>query len=295
MLWFFAEDFDEFQSWQAWISLRLVMSVMTGFFLVGGLKFIATIEQDACSIRAGLQSPPDQPVAFSTMTTTLLYLAGLTAGAALGIIIDGGPARFIGNLFGESLIPSLCLLLIIAPVLVILHACIYRLGAWLLTISEETSIRFLDMEVTELVSRPLLRVLLLSIIGLSFGPAVMILTPDYQRLGQLFLLFAVAGLVTQLPPLLRPVLRLRERIIAARERELLCIQRYYRGDQNAIGDTGLAEVTVQPTLADIMAYENRVRTTWEIPVPQASRKLLLFGLLPPVTWALAALVENALF
>ena len=45
------------------------------------------------------------------------------------------------------------------------------------------------------------------------------------------------------------------------------------------------------TPADLMFYEDRIKAIWEWPFEAHVRRLVIFGLLPPLTWVLAALVE----
>ena len=40
-----------------------------------------------------------------------------------------------------------------------------------------------------------------------------------------------------------------------------------------------------------MYYEDRVKNIWEWPIEAHIRRLVIFGLLPPLTWVLAAAVE----
>ena len=43
--------------------------------------------------------------------------------------------------------------------------------------------------------------------------------------------------------------------------------------------------------ADLMYYVDRVKNIWEWPIEAHIRRLVIFGLLPPLTWVLAAAVE----
>ena len=45
------------------------------------------------------------------------------------------------------------------------------------------------------------------------------------------------------------------------------------------------------TPAELMYYEDRVKNIWEWPIEAHIRRLVIFGLLPPLTWVLTAAVE----
>ena len=51
-----------------------------------------------------------------------------------------------------------------------------------------------------------------------------------------------------------------------------------------------------PTLTpDLLTHQMFVESRWEWPIASHLQKLILFGLLPPLTWVLAATIEYALY
>ena len=69
------------------------------------------------------------------------------------------------------------------------------------------------------------------------------------------------------------------------------MQRALPGDRDGLRASAFGPELNTFTAADLMYYEDRIRAVWEWPFEAHIRRLVIFGLLPPLTWVLAALVE----
>ncbi len=89
-----------------------------------------------------------------------------------------------------------------------------------------------------------------------------------------------------------PALILRNRFAAAISHEREAVLAALGGDLDALETTHQAS---DFNRAELLAYLNILDNLKEWPVGPHIQKIILFGLLPPVAWVLAATVENALY
>jgi hypothetical protein len=90
---------------------------------------------------------------------------------------------------------------------------------------------------------------------------------------------------------LLPLLILRSRTAVAKKLEISMIRRALKGDKSDLSGSQFGERLASFDPADLMYYEDRIKSIWEWPFEAHIRRLVLFGLLPPLTWVLAAAVE----
>ena len=86
----------------------------------------------------------------------------------------------------------------------------------------------------------------------------------------------------------RPVLLLKKRIQVAKRKEL------------AIVHQGIRELEAEPNYAPdamtlLLTRQLFIESRWEWPIAGHVQKLIIFGLLPPASWVLAAVIENSLY
>ena len=90
-----------------------------------------------------------------------------------------------------------------------------------------------------------------------------------------------------------PLLTLKSRIAVSKAMEITVIRNALKGDFSGVESSQFGQQLKEFTPADLMFYEDRVKNIWEWPVEAHIRRVLFFGLLPPLTWVLAAGVEIA--
>lgn len=87
-----------------------------------------------------------------------------------------------------------------------------------------------------------------------------------------------------------PYSQFRRRIRSAKHQELNCVAAALNGQYDALehsllkGEVGLSKI-------DLLYYQERVQAIREWPFTDRIRSLVLFGILPPMTWVIAALIE----
>ena len=152
----------------------------------------------------------------------------------------------------------------------------------------------LTPELNNIISNPLIRFLLVGLIAISFGLLVFEMIP-YNSMQRRLLLAGSIGIVIWLALVLLsliPLFTLKSRISVAKIQELSCIRRAMQGDMGGLNQSQLADRMHEFTLPDLMYYEDRIKNIWEWPFEAHVRRLVIFGLIPPITWILAAVVES---
>ncbi|HIG43987.1 MAG TPA: hypothetical protein EYQ14_26165 [Gammaproteobacteria bacterium] len=88
-----------------------------------------------------------------------------------------------------------------------------------------------------------------------------------------------------------PYNRFKTRMRQAKAIELNHVLRAINGDRAHLSYSLVGEDAERLTKVDLMYYEDRIRKIKEWPFTDRIRSLLLFGVLPPLTWVIAALIE----
>ena len=89
-----------------------------------------------------------------------------------------------------------------------------------------------------------------------------------------------------------PVIILRNRIKEKKEEEMMKIAQAL---EQAEAESDPNNSSIDLSLANTVTYQMFVESRWEWPIASHVQKLILFGLLPPVAWVLAATIEYALY
>ena len=92
-----------------------------------------------------------------------------------------------------------------------------------------------------------------------------------------------------------PILILRNRIRDEKQRELNIVFQSLQGNDEAIKAISIQGRGVPISTSDLLTHQMFLESRWEWPIASHVQKLILFGLLPPLTWVLAATIENALY
>ena len=89
-----------------------------------------------------------------------------------------------------------------------------------------------------------------------------------------------------------PLWLIRNQLKEAKARELNLVRMAILGDRKILEDCQIAPVASEFKAPDLMQYERRISDIWEWPIQGKVQRLLVYGLLPPLAWVLAALVEQ---
>lgn len=102
----------------------------------------------------------------------------------------------------------------------------------------------------------------------------------------------VAAMMICCIPFIHPVGVVRDRIAEVKQAEILSIRKALAGDRSALEQSQIAHIADEFSAPDLMMYEQYVKDIWEWPILGYVQRLLLYVLLPPLAWILAALVEQ---
>jgi hypothetical protein len=160
-------------------------------------------------------------------------------------------------------------------------------------VSANFEVNLLAPELNNVLSNPLIRFVALGVVGFSFGLVIYELVPYASLQRRLMEGSLVAAFVwlTLIVVSMVPLFLLKSRIAVAKKMEINLIRRALKGDFRDVSLSHFGEQLAAFSPADLMFYEDRVNDIWEWPFEAQVRRLVLFGLLPPLTWILAAAVE----
>lgn len=147
------------------------------------------------------------------------------------------------------------------------------------------------------LASPTIRVIIIILVMSSIMPVFMFLVDDPVYTAQLTKL-TVAGWLIVLPALAAwwyPILILRNRIKLKKAEELNALLLAIQGDDSALKKSCIPRRGQEISTADLLTHQMFIESRWEWPIASHVQKLVLFGLLPPLTWVLAAMIENALY
>ncbi len=148
-------------------------------------------------------------------------------------------------------------------------------------------------ELNNALSNPLIRFIVVGLIGISSGLLVYEMIP-YQSLQMRVLESGALAIVIWLLLIFVsfvPLLILKSRIAVAKAMEISRIRQALQGNMAGIEHSQFGERLADFSPADLMYYEDRIKNIWEWPFQAHVRRLVIFVLLPPLTWILAAGVE----
>ena len=160
--------------------------------------------------------------------------------------------------------------------------------------------RHLDIDVLRLdqyphLANPLLRILsyVLIVGSLYLAFSVMIDEPGFYRILLIGLPFGAVSVLIILALYAYPVWLLKGRIHEAKQRELRCVLGALSGDDGAMIESRLRDRASGLTISELLDYRSFIESLWDWPVAPHIQRVFFFGMLPPLTWVLAGMVENA--
>ena len=147
------------------------------------------------------------------------------------------------------------------------------------------------------LASPTIRVIIIVLVMSSIMPVFMFLVDDPVITAQVTKLTVAVWLIV-LPALAAwwyPILILRNRIKLKKTEELSALLLAIQGDDSALNNSCIPRRGQEISTADLLTHQMFIESRWEWPIASHVQKLVLFGLLPPLTWVLAAMIENALY
>lgn len=93
-------------------------------------------------------------------------------------------------------------------------------------------------------------------------------------------------------PFIYPVSVIRDRVAAVKQQEIESVRAALTGNRASLEKSQIAHISHEFSAPDLMMYEQYVKDIWEWPIQGYVQRLLLYVLLPPLAWVLAALVEQ---
>ena len=156
-----------------------------------------------------------------------------------------------------------------------------------------TKIDILNLDHLLSVANPFFRILGFIVLIFCLTIPAFVRFPDNPILVQVWYPLFLASFILAFFAYGTPLFLLRNRIRVHKEDELTKISDVYSGSKKAYSELRLLEI-VPEARPDLVTSERRVRDTWEWPFAAHWERIVLFILLPPITWILAAIVENVI-
>ena len=147
------------------------------------------------------------------------------------------------------------------------------------------------------IANPIVRLVLLLLATFSLFPPMILFIGDPTFTARLaFSVLVVLVLVFPMLLLLAyPVLILRNRIKDEKQNELNVVFQSLQGNDEAIKAINIQGCGVPSSASDLLTHQMFLESRWEWPIASHVQKLILFGLLPPLAWVLAATIEYGLY
>lgn len=162
-------------------------------------------------------------------------------------------------------------------------------------VSKRVRISLLEADHYAVLANPMLRFLRLYIFGLCiiFASYTVFTSGElaFSALLVLMMPFYLPGLC-MLGLFMLPYNRLKRRIHVAKTIELNHVYRaLVKGDKAHLQSSLIGEDADKLSRVDLLYYSERIGKIKELPFTDRIRGMLLFGVLPPLTWVIAALIE----
>lgn len=162
-------------------------------------------------------------------------------------------------------------------------------------VSLRVRISLLEADQYAVLANPMLRFLRLYIFGLCIiFASYTVFTSGELAFSVMLLLvmpFYLPGLF-MLALFMLPYNRFKHRIHVAKTLELNHVHRaLVKGDKDHLKSTLIGEDADKLSRVDLLYYEERIGKIKELPFTDKIRGMLFFGVLPPLTWVIAALIE----
>ncbi len=212
--------------------------------------------------------------------------------------VEAGGAVFADMVVPEFLLPHIPLALY-GVAMGVVGAVVWQYYWYNMELSQRVRIELLNVDVYTPLILPSLYLMIWTLLSLSaFGCMYILMPPEiWEPLEHIVRLCAIGSAVTPIYAALFfiPVIRLQRRIAAEKARQLDTVNLAIAGDASALQDTWIARCAESHSLADLYAHRAFVDGVWTWPISAQLGRIGFFVLLPPITWVMAAFVENLMF
>lgn len=252
--------------------------------------------QDDLIALAQVESVPD------LAPTRTVLMVDIFFGAIVGIVlitVVGDPSIDLQTTAMKATIWVLLveLLMVVAAILgAFVFSFLLRQVQVFRKLASTIEFRLFQLVNVQTLARPFLRYLALLVLGSALLAVLVQFLGAQDRQFLLFevLLPALAAYSVLGSLMLWPIVIMRRRIKAAKENELRIVRAAIGGDRTGLADSELGEELAKFTVPDLLYYEERLLRIWEWPIQQHLQRLVLYLLIPPLAWIMAALVERSL-
>jgi len=147
------------------------------------------------------------------------------------------------------------------------------------------------------IANPLIRLVLFVLAGMSLVPPLILFLDDAAFTKGTIIGVLTISFISILLLLMYayPILILRNRIKEEKQKELDAVLLSLQGDKDAIQKISIQGHGMPMTTTDLLTHQMFVESRWEWPIASHVQRLILFGLLTPISWVLAATLENVLY
>jgi hypothetical protein len=184
-----------------------------------------------------------------------------------------------------GLISGMCWAVVFSQIISLIHA------------ARHIKIDFLQLNDYAAIANAGVRLFLCLIPMISLFPLMMLYVDDskFSAVVMQLLLIMAFFIVSFLLLYAYPIWMLRNRIRDKKLAEMDQITQALRGDKEAVKTINIHALDAPTTAADLLTHRMFLDSLWDWPIASHLQKLILFGLLPPLTWVVAAMIENAMY
>ena len=162
-------------------------------------------------------------------------------------------------------------------------------------VASHLSIDFLRLTHYQVIANPLIRFVIAMLLVMSVLPLITLWFDNPIMTATVFLIGVSCVVLVGLFVLLYfyPVLVLRNRVRKEKEKELKVV--FQSLASNSANSGSLKLSTTPQHKSDLLTLLMFVESRWEWPIASHVTKLVLWGLLVPLTWVMSAAIENVLY
>ena len=178
----------------------------------------------------------------------------------------------------------------------ILLAVILTQSLTLTRAANQVKIDLLDLSKYPAIANPAIRYVLILLVTISCFMTLPTIDNEMTMTSVAPIILII--IATALPTLLLygyPVYVLRNRIKEEKQKELKIVFLALKGDDVQLESARIQRKGVPLSIGDLLTHQMFVESRWEWPIATHIQRLILFGLLPLVTWVLATTIESALY
>jgi len=167
----------------------------------------------------------------------------------------------------------------------------------LIHLARHVDIDLFDLDRYASVANPAVRLILLGSLTFCFMPLMDLYIDDARFSASAVKMFQITSLV--MAPVFffycYPVFILRNRIRSCKLSQLDLVKKALKEDQGILAGLSRYDTGTSVSMDGMLTRQMFLESRWEWPIATHIQRLILFGLLPPITWVLAATIENMLY